>query len=267
MKSISKIAVGLSLLLLFTKGNAQELIHTFSEPFNMAYSDPFGQFYLVQEDQIVKTDSLGQILYTFSDPGMGNVSWIDASDPFRVLVYYRSFNQIIFLDRTLSTLGDPVNLDDLEIFVPAGICRSSLGGFWIIDKTNSSLIHLDNELNPQVNIILSGLDMDQDESWFPMLEWKERLYLCKPQENILLFDLYGTHLKNIPVKVNEISYLENTLLFIGTQLFYQYQDYPGILSEPKNMNLPEWEKLVISKNHALIYKQLGWYLFHLKKTP
>jgi len=266
MKLFGKIVIAIALLFTSSSGYTQDLVRSLSKPYEMAWADPFGQFYLVNEKQITKIDSLGQILSTFSDPGLGNVSWMDTSDPFRILVYYRTFNQIIFLDRTLSSIGAPINLDDLQIFLPAGICRSSMGGFWIIDQTNNSLIHLNNDLKSKVNIILTGLVFEPQQSWLPMMEWKERLYICNPEKDIFLFDLYGTHLKNIPVKAASFSFLDNSLLFIGKEKIFQYSNYPGVLSEPQNMDLPQWEKLIISKNHALIYNQLGWHLHRLKKT-
>ncbi len=267
LKPIQYIGIVLVLLSICQKGTSQEAVYRFSESFDMAASDPLGNFYMVRENQIKKIDSLGQVLYTFSNPSLGKVSWLDTSDPFRILVYYRSFNLLIFLDRTLSPLGDPVRLDELEIFVPAGICRANQGGFWIVDQTNSSIIHLDSELKPQINIRLSGIRMDQNDSWFPMLEWKERLYICRQEQDVLQFDLFGTLLKNIPAKASGISFAEDMLLFIGDQKIYQYRDYPEGLSEPKMMLLPTWKQLNISKNRALIQDQSGWQLYRLIKTP
>jgi hypothetical protein len=262
---------GIGLILMFSiiclKGTAQEPVHIFSEPFNMVASDPLGFFYMVQERQIRKTDSLGQVLFTYSNTDASNISWLDASDPFRILVYYSTFNQLIFLDRTLSPIGDPVNLDNLEIFLPAGICRARQGGFWVVDQNNSSLIHLDSELKRQVDIRLSGMQTDELESWFPMMEWNERLYICRKGQNILQFDLYGTQLTNIPAKAMGFSTMENNILFIGEKEVYQYSDLPGILSDPIKLYLPEWEQLNISKNRALLQDQSGWYLYRLKKTP
>ena len=266
MKAIQYIGIVLLLLFVCQKGTSQETVCRFSESFDMAASDPLGNFYLVRENQIKKIDSLGQVLYTFSNPNLGKISWLDSSDPFRILIYYRSFNLLIFLDRTLSPLGDPVRLDELEIFDPAGICRANQGGFWIIDQSKSSLIHLDSELNPQVNIRLSGFRMDQNDSWFPMLEWKERLYICRREESVLQFDLFGTLLKNIPAKAKGISFVEDLLHFIGDQKIYQYNDYPEGLSEPKMIDLPKWKQLYLSKNRALIQDQSGWQLLRLIKT-
>jgi len=233
----------------------------------MSASDPLGFFYLESEGQITKMDSLGGILYTFSDPVLGDVTWIDASDPFRILLYYRSFNQLLFLDRTLSTIGDPVLLDELEIFVPAGMCRSSQGGFWVLEHSTGSLIQIDAELRQQVSIRFNGLTEVNSDSWFPMLEWKERLYICRKGRDIIQLDLYGTQLKNIPAKAQGINTLDDMLLFAGDQVIYQYHDFPGILSEDKMNRLPVWEQLNVSKNRALIKGKSGWQLFRLKKTP
>ena len=267
MKTLKDPGILLLLLFLFVKGYAQEPVFTFPGQFEMSSSDPLGNFYLIQEEQIVKVDSLGKVIFTFSDPGLGDITWVDTSDPFRILIYYRSFNQVIYLDRTLSSLGDPVFLDELEIFIPAGICRSSQGGFWVLDQTSSSLIHMDAELKQKVNIRLDGVAMDQPDNWFPMLERKERLYICRKGQDIFLFDLYGTHLKNIPAKASSISSHNNMLLFIGDQIIYLYNDFPAVLSEDKTNNFPHWELLNISKNRALVKGQSGWQLYQLKKTP
>lgn len=260
LKSISAIIV---LAICIPQGKPQDQVFAFTGSFDMAFSDPFGNFYMVSADQLSKTDSTGRVLFSFSDPGRGNISCLDASDPFRVLVYYRSFNTVLFLDRTLSPITEPVQLDELGIFSPAGLCRSSQGGIWIIDQSTGSLIQLGRNLDHQVNIRLEGFDFIFQGGCIPMAEWKERLYVCRPEKDVIQFDLFGTMLKSIPVKAHAISTLEYNLAFSGSQSLYRYSDYPWALDEIP-VSLPAWDQLIISKNHALLQDRSGWRLFKLK---
>jgi hypothetical protein len=242
----------------------QELIHSFKGDFSMAAADPMGNFYLVREDQLLKTDSLGNILFTYSNPVLGNIQWIDPSDPFRLLVYYRSFNQFITLDRSLSPIGDPVRLDDLELFSPLGICRSNQGGYWLIDGPSSSLVKLNSKLEKSVNSRVTGL-MADNARWLPMIEWKERLYICIPEVRIFQFDLFGTSIKNIPAKSGSFGYSGLYLIFSGSQGYYIYKG-TGLADGPVNPFNADLGELIISGNKALVNDVSGWHLYRLKKT-
>lgn len=245
---------------------SQMLLHSFTEPFSAGTSDPLGNFYLVNGDELMKTDSLGNRLYSYSNPGLGSIAWIDASDPFRILLYYQSFNQLMFLDRTLSPLGQAVKLDELDLYSPLGICRSSKGGFWIIDETNSALLYLNNKLEINANLRLDGVLENTRGKWLPMLEWKERLYIVNPNKTIYQFDLFGTQLKNIHAGASSLSFMGNSLVLSGKQGIFYYDNQKGMLSGPFKPDLPEWEQLIVSKNIALINSASGWYLYRLKKT-
>ena len=242
------------------------MIYEFSESFNFGSSDPLGHFFLVKEDKIKKIDSLGNTLYSYSNPGLGNISHIDASDPFRILLYYKSFNQILYLDRTLSAIGDPIILDELDIFSIAGICRSKQGGFWLIDSYSNSLLQVDNNLVKKTNARITSLNIGNVKPWFPMLEWKEGLYICDPQQKIMLFDLFGKQIKSIPVKANDIFSLDSKIIFSGDQVLQIYQEYPPVLSDLLTLDIPGWKQIIISKDFALIETDSRWFLYRIKKT-
>ncbi len=254
------------LSLIGTFGVCQNIAFEFSESFNFGSSDPLGHFYLVKDEQIRKIDSLGKTLYSYSNPGLGKIFSIDTSDPFRILLYYKPFNQIILLDRTLSSIGDPIELDELDVFSIAGICRAKQGGFWLIDPNNNSLLHLDNNLDIKTKVLISGLNIGNEDQWFPMLEWKEGLYVCEPGQKLMLFDLFGKQIKSIPVKANKIFSLDKNIIFSGDQELHIYQNYPSALVGLLHLNIPKWKQIIISKNHALIERNSGWFLYRIKKT-
>ena len=244
----------------------QTEVHRFSGNYDLATSDQFGNFYLTEKDQIIKIDSTGKQLYSFSDPESGNIDYIDASDPFRLLVYYKDYNQLAYLDKTLSPLGDKIGLDEINIFKPLGIAKSSRGGFWIIDGSSTSLIYINRKLNSELKINISGLDADNLDTWHPVLEWKDRLYICVPGKHILQFDLFGTQLRKIPSEARNISHNHKHLLLVSPSIAESLQSLPGHVPERLEINIPDWEKLYISGNYALVKQSSYWSLFRLKKT-
>ena len=259
------VLITFSLAFLCQNGMTQEKAFSFPDEYTIAASDPLGHFYLVNEDQLIKSGKKGDYLFTFSDPGLGNITWIDPSDPFRILVYYRSFNQLVFLDRTLSPIADPVSLDETDIFSPAGICRSSQGGVWLIDEINSSIVKLNSKLEKTVNTRFSGISTGSNNRWLPMIEWKERLYICIPDSTIIQYDLFGTRIKNIPARAESFGFSGLSLLFTGSHGAYSYTGF-GIPEGPEKLIDLDYENLIISGDIGLAKDKKGWQLYHLKKT-
>ena len=71
---------------------------------------------------------------------------------------------------------------------------------WIYDQQNFSLIRLDRNLEQiqqtnNLNALLS--DTLQPIS---ILEYDNRVYLNNPKSGILIFDIYGTYYKTLPIK-------------------------------------------------------------------
>lgn len=253
-------------ILLSTVSPGQSLVKNFSGDYKLAGADPLGNFYLVNNSQIIKTDSTGTVLFTYSDPESGLISYFDVSDPFRVLVYYKEYNQLRILDRTLSPLSEAVALDELNIFKPLGIAKSSLGGFWVIDGSASSLLFIDHKLSTVLEVKISGFDDGSADPWYPMFEWKKRLYVCIPGKEIWQFDLFGTRLRTIPSNAGNFTSYNGQLLLTGSGELQILSNMPGSIPEMLELDLPAWKELHISGNHAIVKQQSSWSLYRLKKT-
>ncbi len=108
--------------------------------------DNLGCFYFVNDNELVKTDKLLDTLCTYDDFSWGEISFFDVSDPLQVLVFYKDFNRLIYLDRNFAELRDPVLLDDLEYYYVDVIATSHYSGFLIFDNQSSEVVHLDKNL-------------------------------------------------------------------------------------------------------------------------
>ena len=143
-------------------------------------TDQLGNVYLLHKDRIIKHDLNNNNEYEYSNNEMGSISYVDVSDPLRILIYYNDFNQIVFLDNKLSEIGSPVSLDDIGHENTNIVCSSKDGGFWLFDHQNGQLFYYNEDLN-MVNQSVS-INSITDEEINPnyMIEKNQSVYLNIP---------------------------------------------------------------------------------------
>jgi hypothetical protein len=132
----------------------------------------------------------------------------------RVLVFYKDFAQVVFLDNTLSLHGEPISFDKMGLQQVALVCSSFNNGMWIYNQQNFSLMQLNvnYETVHQTENLNNVLNMELQP--VKLLEHDNKVYMNNPQVGILIFDIYGTYHKTVPVK--------NAKEFqvIGDQIYY-----------------------------------------------
>jgi hypothetical protein len=180
------------------KANDYILLKTIEGNFDFFTTDKMGSIYVVKGSSLYKYDALGNLLKTFSEKSHGDITSVDASDPFKLLVYYSGFRQIVFLDNMLSTSGDLISLNDLGLQEPTLVCASYENGFWVYDQTEFKLVRYDKSLkisNQSGNIPqLTGTDIKPSY----ILESGSYLFVNDPLNGIYIFDKYGTYYKALP---------------------------------------------------------------------
>ena len=163
-------------------------------------SDNQSNVYVVKANELFKYDKKGRLLYKYSNKNLGNISYVDASNMLRILLFYKDFLQVVFLDNTLSANGETVSFDKIGFQQAQLVCSSHNNSMWIYDQQNFSLIRLDRNLEQiqqtnNLNALLS--DTLQPIS---ILEYDNRVFLNNPRSGILIFDIYGTYYKTLPIK-------------------------------------------------------------------
>src|SRR5271157_882697 len=89
------------------------LLNTIKAQISFMTTDNLGNLYVLVNNELKKFDSQGNLLKTFSDKSHGNINFVDVSDPLKILLHFRDFHQLLFLDNTLSVKSDPILLDGL----------------------------------------------------------------------------------------------------------------------------------------------------------
>jgi hypothetical protein len=163
-------------------------------------TDNIGNIYAVKNDELVKYNAAGELLKKYSNKKLGKIYSVDASNALRILVYYKDFSVIVILDSQLSQNGENIQLETLGLEQSDLACTSFNNGMWLYNRQNAELVRLDENLEAVIktgnlnNILSTELHPDF------LIEHNGYVYLNNPAEGILLFDIYGTFYKTIPLQ-------------------------------------------------------------------
>jgi len=199
----------------------------FSIPFNGQTShieiDGFGNIYAINTNEIIKYNPAGILQKKFSSKRYGKIEYVDVMNPLKLLVYYKDFQQIIFLDNQMTESSAVLSLESMGYEQSSLVCSSSNNGLWLFDKQNNELTRFNSELK---NIVKTGnlkriLDVNLKPNF--MREHNNYLYLNCPNEGILVFDIYGTFYKTIPIKnLKEFNIINGDVMYFENKTLKQY---------------------------------------------
>ncbi len=177
-----------------------KLITTINAESDFITSDNQSNIYAVKANELTKYDKTGKLLYKYSNKNFGNMDFVDASNMLRILVFYKNFSQVVFLDNTLSLIGESVSLDNIGFQQAKLVCSSHNNGMWIFNPFKMELVRIDQSLEQtqQTGNLSLLLNIDLQPNY--LLEYNNKVYMNNPSTGILIFDIYGTYYKTIPIK-------------------------------------------------------------------
>lgn len=185
--------------------------------------DNLGNIYTVKEDELIKYLPNGKFFARYSNLRLGNISAVDATNPLKLVLYYRDFQQIIFLDNQLSVNSEVVSLENLGFEQTELVCASANNSFWIYNKQNSEL----NRFNENSKKITSTGNLKQilqaDLAPNFMMEHNGYLYLNSPETGVYVFDIFGAFSRLISLKhLRHFQVSENILYYQKDSTFCSY---------------------------------------------
>ncbi len=198
--------------------------------------DNLNNLYLVNNSEIKKYDEKGELQFRYSDMQLGNIGSVDVSYPLRPLVVYPDLNYLVLLDNTLSSNRGKVNLLDYNISLGMLACSSVQNHFWIYDAMQFALIRTDENFKQVTATGNLSQILGIDFAPTSMVEFANKLYINNPKTGILIFDIFGTYIKTIPITgIRDFQIFENELIYLKNNHIIRYNT---LLFETKEVELP-----------------------------
>lgn len=171
----------------------------------MPVFDGIDGYWFIEGSAVKKVDSQGTALATYSNIALGNPSFVDVTDPFRIAVFYAESQFLVMLSTDASISGNPISVQDLSLGEVNLLCRSSRGGFWLYIHPRGELIHIDESLKA-TNLRLNVPHTYEFSSKSFLCEHNGLLYLGSNREEIFRWDLYGAEKENVTIPYDEVRF-------------------------------------------------------------
>ena len=192
--------------------------------------DNLGNVYILDKgNQLKKLNAAGDSVGVYNDVRrFGKLHSIDASNPLKLLLYYKDYGTIVVLDRFLN-VRNTISLPAISIFQVKAICQSYDNGIWLYDEQDARLKRLNDE--GAVTGQSSDLRMVMDVIPSPVhISDQDRLvYLYDPEKGIFVFDYFGTLKNRVPLQGWEDFQVVGSHAF-GRRNTTMLQYQPGSLS-------------------------------------
>ena len=200
------------------------------------YSDPLGNLYIVNGNEISRYDRDYRNIARYSNAFLGQPASLDISDPLRLLTFYKDYNTLLWLDNFLTELRSPVRLDELGYEQVELVCSSSQGGFWIYNSLTDQIHSFDAGMNLVHESISLRPMLERSGGPVFMVEKNRNIYLDFPDAGILVFDRFGNYRKTLPLKdISRFQVTDRYLFYMRDGAFYRFSLVEG---EETEITLP-----------------------------
>lgn len=185
---------------------------------------------LSKNNTITRFNKLNNSSVQYSDNRLGKIDVMDTRNPIELLVFFRSYGIVKWLDNSLSVIEE-VNLQNSNI---VNVCSSNDGNFWIFDENTQRIYKKNRRL---VTLIesnrMSDLGIDKLKI-YKMRESNNRLVVLAEGYGYLIFDNFGQFQRKISSYSDNDFQLLDQLLIEFKESTIKLTDLSQPFAAPKN---------------------------------
>lgn len=185
--------------LLLTCGVAGQDKPVIPGPVDAFTTDEVGNIYVLRGDVLELYNAEGASWLRNSVKTFGRISSIDAFYSLKPVIFSQEQGQLAVLDNTLSMQGSVLSLPRNGYTQVVLACASVQNGFWFFDQQELELIRVDAQLRKLANTGRLDQLLGFTVSPVAMQEFDSRLYVNDPAHGLLVFDVFGTYMRTIPL--------------------------------------------------------------------
>jgi hypothetical protein len=159
-----------------------------------------------------------------------------------MLLFYKDFSRIVYLDNALTENGSAVFLDENELELTTVACSSYDNGLWVYTTENFRLVRMKQDLTISVDV--KNINQFVNAGLQPnfLIEREGQVYMNDTTLGVVVFDIYGTYFKTVPLKGLEKIEVTNK------KIFYLKEDKLGVYDmktfEEYEIDLPTIAKVL-----------------------
>ena len=221
-----------------------------------AYIDHLGQVYLVSpKNELFKFDMSGKQLFHFTNNSLGDLAFVDVSNPLQLTLFYPDLNQVILLDRTLNPLAQ-IDLNRQGFFNVTALCSARDGNLWLFDADQLALVKIGLRGNVLFRSRNLQLNFANHLPFDFLREQKGRLFAHSQSTNkVLCFDIQGNYLHTWSEAPSFFQLDGDRLYFIENGHVVMMDHRDRILPFRKTWPIGEgWHRVMVAPPFVLMAK-------------
>lgn len=198
-------------------------------------TDNLGNIYLVNDNnQVKKLNEKGDSLGIYNDiKRYGTISSIDATNPLKLIVFYKDFSTIAVLDRFLN-YRNRIDLRSQNMPQIKLVTNSYDNNYWLFDELENKIKKIDDN----GTVLLESADLRQALETVPspiaMFDKDGQLYLYDSSMGLLVFDYYGARKNTLQllqmqdiqvIDKNTITGRDSSHILLYKPSIFQLQSY------------------------------------------
>lgn len=226
-----------------------------------------GELYIINiNNQLKKLNENGDSVGVFNQvTKYGKLSYVDAQNPWKTLLFYENFSTIVFLDKYLNTVNS-INLRRQNIFGVKAVAASYDNNIWLFDEQENKLKKIDDAGKILMETVDFRQIFDSVPSPVQIIDRDGFIYLYDPKKGIYVFDYYGTFKNKLSFTGwKNIEVIKKNLYGFDNNFLYQYSI--GSLSL-KQFPLPtlfkNYASLKVAANRVYLLKDNNLQIYSLQ---
>lgn len=262
-----KILFLLFFLGLFNTLSAQnELIQKCTQKVNAkeVQLDLMENIYLINDHSLIKKSICMDDFIQFQFPFIGNNITLDASNSFKILLFFSNSRKIVYLNNYLSSVKEFAFPDALRTDEISLVCSSYNNGIWLYNVSQNSLVRYNADFVKQHEVFLNTIIEDASLIPTQVFEVDNQVFLGVPNHGVLIFDKFGSFIKRIPIVypklfryyVGKFYFLNKNSLFGYDPLKFEEQLLLTSDNEIISFDISKGYIAIIDKNQELIVYEI-----------
>ncbi len=202
-----------------------------------ATADNLGNIYVITpQNAVEKYSPDGTFQFRYTNNRLGTAAWLDVTNPLKVLVWYADFRSVVFLNRSLTALGE-LNLIRAGYPEVRTVAAAADGNLWLYDEVAFQLKKVTPE--GQTKFESQALNLLQSERiTISCIRDKGAEVLASDAElGLLRFDVYAQFQQLLPWKgISRFAVRRNTLAYQSPEAVHVEQLQ---VSDSRSLPLPD----------------------------